>query len=104
MAPLHRLNPVRLGWIKDQLAAHFGRETKASKALAGLRILDVGCGAGLVSEPLARMGATVIGIDPSPEIIAAARLHAADGGLAIDYRATTAEALAAGGRDLRRGD
>jgi len=97
MAPLHRLNPVRLGYMRDQLARHFGRETRSSKALQGLRILDVGCGAGLVAEPLARMGAAVTGIDPSPEIIAAARLHAAESGLAIDYRATTAEALAASG-------
>jgi 2-polyprenyl-6-hydroxyphenyl methylase/3-demethylubiquinone-9 3-methyltransferase len=97
MRPLHRLNPIRLGYIRDRLAAHFGRETRSSKALAGLRVLDIGCGAGLVSEPLARMGATVTGIDPSPEVIAAARLHAEEGGLAIDYRATTAEALAAAG-------
>jgi 2-polyprenyl-6-hydroxyphenyl methylase/3-demethylubiquinone-9 3-methyltransferase len=97
MRPLHRLNPVRLGYIRDQLAAHFGHETKSSKALSGLRILDIGCGAGLVAEPLARMGATVTGIDPSPEIIAAARLHAEGNELVIDYRATTAEALAAAG-------
>lgn len=96
MRPLHRLNPIRLGYIRDRLAAHFGRETR-SKVLSGLRVLDIGCGAGLVSEPLARMGATVTGIDPSPEIIAAARLHAAASALAIDYRATTAEALATGG-------
>lgn len=94
MRPLHRLNPIRLGYIRDRLAARFGRETRSSKVLSGLRILDIGCGAGIVSEPLARMGATVTGIDPSPEIIAAARLHAEGSGLAIDYRATTAEALA----------
>ena len=97
MAPLHRLNPVRLGYVRDQIAGHFGRETRTSSTLKGLRILDVGCGGGLVSEPLARMGAEVTGIDPSPEIIAAARLHAGEGGLAIDYRATTAEALLAAG-------
>jgi 2-polyprenyl-6-hydroxyphenyl methylase/3-demethylubiquinone-9 3-methyltransferase len=97
MRPLHRLNPVRLAYIKDAVAGHFGRDAKPAKALDGLRILDVGCGAGLVSEPLARMGATVTGIDPSPEIVAAARLHAEDGGLRIDYRAATAEALAAKG-------
>lgn len=97
MRPLHRLNPVRLGYIRDRIAGHFGRETRSSKALTGLRILDIGCGGGLVSEPLARMGASVTGIDPSPEIVAAARLHAEEGGLAIDYRATTAEALAAEG-------
>jgi 2-polyprenyl-6-hydroxyphenyl methylase/3-demethylubiquinone-9 3-methyltransferase len=97
MRPLHRLNPVRLGYIKDAIAGHFGRDAKPARALDGLRILDIGCGAGLVSEPLCRMGAEVTGIDPSPEIVAAARLHAEDGGLAIDYRATTAEALAAKG-------
>lgn len=97
MRPLHRLNPVRLGYIRDRIASHFGRDTRTSKALSGLRILDIGCGAGLVTEPLARMGASVTGIDPSPEIVAAARLHAGESGLAIDYRATTAEALAADG-------
>jgi 2-polyprenyl-6-hydroxyphenyl methylase/3-demethylubiquinone-9 3-methyltransferase len=97
MRPLHRLNPVRLGYIRDRIVGHFGRETRSSKALTGLRILDIGCGGGLVSEPLARMGASVTGIDPSPEIVAAAQLHAEEGGLAIDYRATSAEALAAEG-------
>jgi 2-polyprenyl-6-hydroxyphenyl methylase/3-demethylubiquinone-9 3-methyltransferase len=97
MRPLHRLNPIRLGYIRDRLAARFGRDARTGRALSGLRILDIGCGAGLVSEPLARMGATVTGIDPSPEIIAAARVHAGEGGLAIDYRATTAEGLAAEG-------
>jgi 2-polyprenyl-6-hydroxyphenyl methylase/3-demethylubiquinone-9 3-methyltransferase len=97
MRPLHRLNPVRLAYIRDRLAARFGRDARTGRALAGLRILDIGCGAGLVAEPLARMGATVTGIDPSPEIIAAARFHAREDGLAIDYRATTAEALAEDG-------
>ena len=95
MRPLHRLNPTRLAYIRDRLAGHFGRDTKSAESLAGLRILDIGCGAGLVAEPLARMGATVTGIDPAPENIAAARHHAAGAGLSIDYRATTAEALAA---------
>ena len=97
MRPLHRLNPLRLAWIKEQICARFGRDTRSAKALAGLRILDVGCGAGLVTEPLARMGATVVGVDPSAENIAAARLHAAESGLAIDYRAATVEDLAAAG-------
>jgi len=95
MRPLHRLNPTRLAYIRDRLAGHFGRDTKSAESLAGLRILDIGCGAGLVAEPLARMGATVTGIDPAPENIAAARHHAAGAGRSIDYRATTAEALAA---------
>ncbi len=102
MRPLHRLNPVRLAFIKDQICAHFrrdgtGRDPKDPRALDGLAILDIGCGAGLVSEPLARMGATVTGIDPSSENIAVARHHAAENGLAIDYRDTTAETLAAKG-------
>lgn len=100
MRPLHRLNPTRLAYIKARLAEHFSREANAADSLDGLRVLDVGCGAGLVAEPLTRMGATVTGIDPSEEIVAAARLHAADGGLAIDYRATTAEALAAAGEQF----
>jgi 2-polyprenyl-6-hydroxyphenyl methylase/3-demethylubiquinone-9 3-methyltransferase len=97
LRPLHRLNPLRLGWIKERIAAHFQRDAKDPVALTRLRVLDVGCGGGLVSEPLCRLGATVIGIDPSAENIAVARLHAEGGGLAIDYRATTAEALAAAG-------
>lgn len=97
MRPLHRLNPIRLAYIKERIARHFERDPAGSRALDGLRILDIGCGAGLVSEPLCRMGAAVTGVDPSPEIIAAARLHAEEGGLKIDYRATTAEALAAAG-------
>jgi 2-polyprenyl-6-hydroxyphenyl methylase/3-demethylubiquinone-9 3-methyltransferase len=97
MAPLHKLNPLRLAWIKAEIAARFGRDPKAADALAGLRILDIGCGGGILSEPLARMGASVVGIDPSAEVIAAAKLHAAEVGLAIDYRASTAETLAAAG-------
>src|SRR5690606_9745988 len=97
MRPLHRLNPTRLAYIKERIAAHFGRDATPARALEGLRLLDIGCGAGLVSEPLARMGATMTGIDPSPEIVATARLHAEESGLGIDYRATTAEAIAAGG-------
>jgi 2-polyprenyl-6-hydroxyphenyl methylase/3-demethylubiquinone-9 3-methyltransferase len=97
MRPLHRLNPLRLTWIKGRICGRFGRDAKAPAALSGLRILDVGCGAGLVTEPLARMGAEVVGIDPAAEIVAAAKLHAAEAGLAVDYRATTAEELAAAG-------
>jgi 2-polyprenyl-6-hydroxyphenyl methylase/3-demethylubiquinone-9 3-methyltransferase len=97
MRPLHRLNPTRLAYVKERIVAHFGRDGHSARPLDGLRILDIGCGGGLVAEPLCRMGATVTGLDPSPEVIAAARLHAEDGGLAIDYRAGTAEALAADG-------
>jgi 2-polyprenyl-6-hydroxyphenyl methylase/3-demethylubiquinone-9 3-methyltransferase len=97
MRPLHKLNPIRLQWIKGEICKRFARDPKGADALASLRILDVGCGAGILAEPLARMGAAVTGIDPSPELIAAARLHAAESGLAIDYRAATAEDLAASG-------
>jgi 2-polyprenyl-6-hydroxyphenyl methylase/3-demethylubiquinone-9 3-methyltransferase len=97
MRPLHRLNPTRLAWLKAQIGDRFSRAPKDASALAGLNILDIGCGAGILTEPLARMGAAVTGIDPSEESIAAAKLHAAESGLAIDYRATTAEALAEAG-------
>jgi 2-polyprenyl-6-hydroxyphenyl methylase/3-demethylubiquinone-9 3-methyltransferase len=95
--PLHRLNPVRLAYLRDRLAAHFRRDAKAETPLAGLRILDIGCGGGLLSEPLARLGARVTGIDASERNIEIARAHAAASGLAVDYRATTAEALAESG-------
>lgn len=95
--PLHRLGPVRLDYVRDALITHFGLPASRTRALEGLRLLDVGCGGGLISEPLARMGATVTGIDPGEENVAAARTHAARERLAIDYRATTAEALVAEG-------
>ena len=94
MAALHKLNPVRLAYIRDRAAAHFGRDAKRLDSLAGLRILDIGCGGGILSEPLARLGASVVGVDPSEANIAAARHHGKQAGLAIDYRGTTAEALA----------
>jgi 2-polyprenyl-6-hydroxyphenyl methylase/3-demethylubiquinone-9 3-methyltransferase len=97
LAPLHRLNPTRLAWIRDRIADHFGRDTKSGHPLESLKILDIGCGGGLVTEPLARLGATVTGIDPAAENIAVARHHAAAEGLPIDYRPETAEALAARG-------
>ena len=97
MRPLHRLNPLRLAWIRDQISARFGRDPNAPAPLSGLSILDVGCGAGIASEPLTRMGATVTGLDPGEETVAAARLHAGEAGLTIDYRMATAEELAAAG-------
>jgi 2-polyprenyl-6-hydroxyphenyl methylase/3-demethylubiquinone-9 3-methyltransferase len=94
MAPLHKFNPVRLGFIRDQVCAQFGRDAKALDCLQGLTFLDVGCGGGIVAEPLARLGGKVTGIDPAEENIEAAKLHAEKSHLAIDYRATTVEALA----------
>jgi 2-polyprenyl-6-hydroxyphenyl methylase/3-demethylubiquinone-9 3-methyltransferase len=94
MAPLHKFNPVRLGFIRDQVCAQFGRDARTLDCLNGLTFLDVGCGGGIVAEPLARLGGKVTGIDPAEENIAAAKLHAEKNALAIDYRATTVEALA----------
>jgi len=95
MAPLHKFNPVRLGYIRDQAAARFDRDPKKLDCLKGLRMLDVGCGGGILSEPLARLGARVVGVDPAEDNIAAARAHAAETGVDVDYRETTAEELAA---------
>ena len=97
MAALHKLNPVRLGYIRDQAAARFDRDPKKLDCLAGLRMLDIGCGAGILSEPLARLGADMVGADPAEENIEAAREHAEEQGVAVDYRATTAEDLAEAG-------
>jgi 2-polyprenyl-6-hydroxyphenyl methylase / 3-demethylubiquinone-9 3-methyltransferase len=94
MAPLHKFNPVRLAYIRDRAAAHFGRDPTRLDSLAGLRVLDIGCGGGILCEPLARLGANVVGADPSENNIAIARRHAAQSGLTIDYRDTTAETLA----------
>ena len=91
--PLHRLNPVRLAYIRDRAAARFAREALALRPLAGLCLVDIGCGGGLLSEPLARMGAQVTGIDAAEMSIAAARRHAEESELEIDYRQETAEAL-----------
>lgn len=99
MAPLHRINPVRLAYIRRELDAHFGLDPAALKPLAGRRVLDIGCGAGLLSEPLARLGGAVVGIDPAAANIEAARRHAADAGLSIDYRnAMLADVIGAGER------
>lgn len=95
--PLHKFNPVRLAYIREQVCAHHGRDPHAERPFAGLRILDIGCGGGLLCEPMARLGADVVGVDPSERNIEIAKLHAAESGLAIDYRASTAEALADAG-------
>ncbi len=94
---LHRLNPVRLEYVRDRLAALYDRDPLAPQPLQGLRLLDVGCGGGLVSEPLTRLGAQMVGIDPAEQNIAVARRHAERNGLAIDYRHATAEALSSAG-------
>lgn len=95
--PLHKFNPVRLAYIRDQVAAHFGRDPHAAKPFDGLRILDIGCGGGLLCEPMARLGAEVVGVDASQTNIEVARLHAAESRVSIDYRAGTAEELADAG-------
>ena len=95
--PLHMLNPCRLAYITDQIGAQFNRETSAPRAFEGLRILDIGCGGGLLCEPMARLGATVVGADAAARNIPVAQVHAEKMGLDIDYRLTTAEDLAVAG-------
>lgn len=97
MRQLHKLNPVRIAFIRDQILAHYGSGPADGLPLAGRRLLDIGCGGGILCEPLARLGAKITGIDPGAGNVDVARLHGQRGGLAIDYRATTAEALAASG-------
>ena len=97
-APLHQLNPVRIGYLRDRAAAHWQRDALSGSPLDGLDLLDIGCGGGLLCEPMARLGAKVTGVDAAERNIATASQHAEGQGLAIDYRATTAEALAADGR------
>ena len=92
--PLHMLNPTRLDYITAQIAGEFGRDLAASRPFDGLRILDIGCGGGLLSEPMARLGADVVGADAAAATIPVAQAHAEQSGLAIDYRHTSAEALA----------
>lgn len=94
--PLHKFNPVRLAYIRDAVCAHFGRDRRAQAPLEGLRLLDIGCGGGLVAEPMRRLGADVVAIDASERNIKTAMVHAREHGLDIDYRATTVEALVEG--------
>ncbi|WP_137157130.1 bifunctional 2-polyprenyl-6-hydroxyphenol methylase/3-demethylubiquinol 3-O-methyltransferase UbiG [Rhizobium sp. FKL33] len=98
--PLHKFNPVRIEYIRDRVSAHFGRDPKAHLPLNGLRVLDIGCGGGLLSEPVARMGARVVGADASEKNIGIARTHAEQSGVTVDYRAVTAEQLAAEGEQF----
>jgi 2-polyprenyl-6-hydroxyphenyl methylase/3-demethylubiquinone-9 3-methyltransferase len=93
LAPLHALNPVRLGFIREQALSRFGRDPAARRPFEGLRLLDIGCGGGLLSEPMARLGFAVTGVDASEQNIGVARAHAAELELTIDYRCATAEAL-----------
>ncbi len=99
-AMLHRINPVRLRYIRERVDAHWHGDPKARLALTGKRVLDMGCGAGLLCEPLARMGGTVVGVDAAPENVAVAQDHAAQSGLAIDYRNGEIEAVAGETFDL----
>lgn len=94
---LHLFNPVRLAHIKEQVCARFGRDPFARRPFDGLRFLDIGCGGGLLTEPMARLGAAILGVDPSEKNIKTASVHAAEQDLEIDYRAATAEQLAEAG-------
>ena len=98
--PLHMLNPCRLDYITSQIAAEFDRDPGADRPFAGLRILDIGCGGGLLCEPMARLGADVVGVDAAARNIPVAMTHAEQSGLTIDYRHTTAEAMAAAGEQF----
>lgn len=98
--PLHLMNPCRLDYITTQIAAEYDRDLSQAKPFAGLRILDIGCGGGLLSEPMARLGATVVGADAAPRNIPVAQVHAEKAGLEIDYRLTTAEDLAGAGEQF----
>jgi len=97
---LHVFNPVRLAHIKEQVCGRFGLDPQERRPFAGLRFLDIGCGGGLLSEPMARLGASVVGVDPSEKNIRTASVHAAEQGLSIDYRVGTAESLAAAGENF----
>ncbi len=98
--PLHKLGPARLRFIRDRLVRHFKRPEADLRPLTGLTLLDIGCGGGLITEPMARLGAAVTGVDPAPESIEAARRHAGEQGLAIDYRCATVETLIADRRQF----
>jgi 2-polyprenyl-6-hydroxyphenyl methylase/3-demethylubiquinone-9 3-methyltransferase len=98
--PLHMLNPTRLDYITSQIAAEFDRDMSAPLPFVGLRLLDIGCGGGLLSEPMTRLGATVVGVDAAERNIPVAQAHASQSGLEVDYRFTTAEAMAGAGEQF----
>lgn len=95
--PLHKFNPIRLGYVRDHVAAHFGRDVTGARPFAGLRLIDIGCGGGLVAEPMARLGFDVTGVDATERNIGVASAHAAEQELDIDYRFAAAEDLVAAG-------
>jgi len=97
MGVLHKFNPVRIDWIKEQVCARLGLDPLVEKPFEGLRFLDIGCGGGLLCEPMARLGATVVGVDPAEKNIRTAQVHASEQGLVIDYRVSKAEDLAEAG-------
>lgn len=98
--PLHKFNPTRLAYLKEKICLHFGRDPLSQRPLEGLRVLDIGCGGGLLCEPMANMGAIIIGADASETNIEVAKIHAEQSGVHVDYRATTAEALAEAGEQF----
>lgn len=98
--PLHRYNPVRVRYLRDAICRHFGRDPEGPLPLKGLRIVDVGCGGGLLAEPLARLGADVLGVDAGEATVEVARLHAAESGVGVSYRRAGAEDLVAEGREF----
>jgi 2-polyprenyl-6-hydroxyphenyl methylase / 3-demethylubiquinone-9 3-methyltransferase len=98
--PLHKYNPIRLKFIRDAVAARFGRDARSLRPFDGLSLLDIGCGGGLLSEPMARLGFAVTGADPSEKNIGTASAHAAQSGVTVDYRAVAAEALLAEGKSF----
>ena len=98
--PLHKFNPVRLAYLRERICENFGRDPRSPRPLEGLRVLDIGCGGGLLSEPVARMGAQVVGADPSEKNIGIASTHAAQSGVEVDYRAMSAEQLAEAGESF----